>query len=60
MLCRMFCTKLDQELKLRRASGPPFFHLRESILNIIHEHVKEPEVGMQNTHFLTLIFNAYI
>ena len=60
MLGRMFRTKLDLELKLRRARGPPFFDLRESIANIIHEHVKEPEVGLQETHFLTLISNAYI
>ena len=60
MLGRMFRTKLDLELKLRRASGPPFFDLRESIANIIYEHVKEPEVGLQETHFLTLISNAYI
>ena len=60
MLGRMFRTKLDLELKSRKDSGPPFFDLRESIANIIHEHVKEPEVGMQGTHFLTLISNAYI
>ena len=53
MLGGMFRTKLDLELRLRRASGPPFFDLRESITNIIHEHVKEPEEGMQETHFLT-------
>ena len=56
----MFRTKLDLELKLRKDSGPPFFDLRESIANIINEHVKEPEVGMQETHFLTLISDAYI
>ncbi|RMX52214.1 hypothetical protein pdam_00019209 [Pocillopora damicornis] len=44
MLGRMFRTKLDLELKLRKDSGPPFFDLRESIANIIHEHVKEPEI----------------
>ena len=60
MLGRMFRTKLDLELKSRKDSGPPFFDLRESIANIIHEHVKEPEVGLQETHFLTLISNAYI
>ena len=53
MLGRMFRTKLDLELKSRKDSGPPFFDLRESITNIIHEHGKEPEVGMQETHFLT-------
>ena len=51
MLGKMFRTKLDLELKSQGASGPPFFDLRESIVNIIHEHVKEPEVGMQKTHF---------
>ena len=60
ILGRMFRTKLDLKLKSRGASGSPFFHLRESIVNIIYEHAKEPEVGMQKTHFLTLISNAYI
>ena len=60
MLGRMFRTKLDLELKSRKDGGPPFFDLRESIAKIIREHVKEPEVGMQKTHFLTLISYAYI
>ena len=46
MLGKMFRTELDLELKLRRDGGPPFFDLRESIADIIHHHVKEPEVGL--------------
>ena len=60
MLGGMFRTRLDLELRLRRASGPPFFDLRESITNIIHEHVKEPEVGMQETYFLTHSYILFI
>lgn len=51
MLGKMFRTELDLELKLRRDGGPPFFYLRESIADIIHHHVKEPEVGLQEHIF---------
>lgn len=51
MLGKMFRTKLDLDLKLRRDGGPPSFDLRESIADIIHHHVKEPEVGLQEHIF---------
>lgn len=40
----MFHTKRDMELKLQWKDGPPFFGLRESIADIIHKHLKEPEI----------------
>lgn len=58
MLGKMFRTKLDLELILRRDSGPdpPFFCLRESITDIINQQVEEPEVGLQETY----VFHMYL
>ena len=59
MLGKMFRTELDLELKLRRDGGPPFFDLRESIADIIHHHVKEPEVGLQE-HIYSRAFPMHV